>query len=258
MKTIAISNHKGGTGKTALTHTLGYALASIYSRRVLLVDADPQASLTGACGVGVVDYSLADVLGGTDRGKHKIRDVILQVAANLDLVPADIALSPAELGLVTRLNREMILQKALSQVTSGYDVCLIDCPPSLSLLTINSLAASEGILIPTQPQPVDLRGLALYMQTLEAIKEDLNPALELIGIVATFYENRLITHREAIREMKKAGWPVLGTTIGRTVRISEAPAVGETIITFDPRNPRTGEFLEIAEVINNWLINKTR
>ena len=257
MQTIAISNMKGGVGKTALTHSLGYALASDHGQRVLLVDADPQASLTGACGVIDVDYSLADVLGGTEKGKRKLKEIILQVDTNLDLAPADIALAPSELGLVTRLKRETILQKALSKVSKSYDVCLIDCPPSLSLLTVNAIAAADGIIIPLQPQPQDLRGLMLFMQTLEAIQDDLNPDLEMIGIVATFYDGRLNTHQAALEAMQEADWPVIDVQIGRSVRVAEAAANGETVLTFEPNNKRAAEYRQLSEVIYQWL-NKNK
>ena len=253
MQTIAISNHKGGTGKTALTHSLGYVLASDHGQRVLMIDADPQASLTGACGMAGAAYSLADVLGGTQHGKLELKDIIKQVDNNLDLAPADIALAPSELGLVTRLNRETILARALAKVSKNYDVCLIDCPPSLSLLTVNAIAAADAVLIPTQPSGVDLRGLALFMSTLEAIQGDLSPDLELIGIVVTFYDGRLNTHQAAMEAMKAAARPVLEPTIGRSVRVAEAAADGETVLTFEPRNPRADEYRQLSEIIYQWI-----
>lgn len=158
---------------------------------------------------------------------------------------------------MTRLKRETILQKALSKVSKNYDVCLVDCPPSLSLLTVNAIAAAEGLLIPVQAQPQDVRGLALYMSTLEGLRDEINPDLDLLGIVVTFYDTRLTTHKAALEAMRGAGWPVFDVLIGRSVRVAEAAAAGETVITYDPKNSRSIEYKALAKEVNQWL-NKTK
>lgn len=242
MYTIAIANHKGGVGKTATAHALGAIIAAA-GRRVLLIDTDPQGSLTAACGKQAEGRSLAEVL----QGEKKARDVILNVAERLDLLPADIALAAAELELIARMNRENQIKRLLTGL--HYDYCLIDCPPSLSILTINALTAADSVLIPTQPQAADLRGLALFMQSLDRIKAELNPALDVLGVVVTFYDSRLNHHQEALAAMQSAGLPVLNTTIGRSVRVAEAMGAGESVITYEPGNKQSAAYIELAKEI---------
>ena len=256
MKTLAISNHKGGVGKTATAQALGAGLAGLHGLRVLMVDVDPQGSLTGACGVVDPAESLANVLGGAKPGHVAMSDIIHELQPGLYLAPADITLAPVELGLTQRLSREVVLKKVLATVANGFDVCLIDCPPSLGLLTINALFAADAVLIPTQPSPVDLRGLSLFLQTLAEVKEA-NPGLDVLGVLLTFYDDRLNTHRAALEAMIAAGWPVLDVKIGRTVRIMEAAAVGKTILDFEPDNPQAENYRRLTEVIYQWL-NKTK
>lgn len=257
MKIISIANQKGGTGKSATTHALGAVLASELERRVLMVDIDPQSSLTEASGVGDAEgVSLAEVLGGATPGKTKLKDIIVEVSENLFLAPADLALAATELGLASRMGRENVLKKALATVESGFDVALIDCPPSLSLLTVNALTAADAVLIPTQPQAVDLRGLSLFLETLQNIRQELNPELETLGILPTFFDRRLTHHRDAIEAMERAELPVMQVKIGRSVRVAEAAASGETVVTFDPKNPQAQAYRELAEAINQWLNDK--
>ena len=257
MKIIAIANQKGGTGKSATTHALGAVLAAELQRRVLMVDIDPQSSLTEASGVGDAEgISLAEVLGGATPGKTKLQDIIVEVSENLFLAPADLALAATELGLASRMGRENVLKKALATVANYFDVTLIDCPPSLSLLTVNALTAAVAVLIPTQPQAVDLRGLSLFLETLQNIRQQLNPELDTLGILPTFFDRRLIHHRDAIEAMERADLPLMQVRIGRSVRVAEAAANGETVVTFDPKNPQALAYRELAEAINQWLKDK--
>lgn len=257
MKIIAIANQKGGTGKSATTHALGAVLAAELQRRVLMVDIDPQSSLTEASGVGDAEgISLAEVLGGATPGKTKLQDIIVEVSENLFLAPADLALAATELGLASRMGRENVLKKALTTVANYFDVTLIDCPPSLSLLTVNALTAADAVLIPTQPQAVDLRGLSLFLETLQNIRQELNPELETLGILPTFFDRRLTHHRDAIEAMERADLPLMQVRIGRSVRVAEAAANGETVVTFDPKNPQALAYRELAEAINQWLKDK--
>jgi chromosome partitioning protein len=256
MKTIAIANQKGGTGKSATTHALGAVLAATYGRRVLMVDSDPQSSLTEACAtVDATGASLAEVLGGATPGALRLQDVLVELGDDLYLAPADLALAATELGLSSRMGRENVLKKALAPLDAYFDVALIDCPPSLSLLTVNALTAADAVLIPTQPQAVDLRGLSLFLSTLDNIRQELNPELETLGILPTFFDRRLNHHREAIEAMERAGLPVLAVRIGRSVRVAEAAASGETVVTFEPNNPQAQAYRELAEVIDQWLSN---
>lgn len=255
MKTLVCANHKGGVGKTATTHNLGALLASEHGRRVLLVDLDPQSSLTAACGVdGATGDSLAAVLGDTAPGRVPLGAILREIAPGLWLAPADIALAVSELGLQTRLGRENVLRRALGTVVGRFDVCLIDCPPGLGLLTVNGLVAADAVLIPTQPQGADLRALQLFLDTIERVR-DLNPSLAVLGVLATFYDGRLTHHKDAIEALKGAGLPVLAVTVGRSVRVAEATAAGQPVSVYDPRNPQTGAYRELAKEVDRWLAN---
>jgi chromosome partitioning protein len=260
MQTIAIANHKGGVGKTATAHALGVALAQL-GRRVLLVDIDPQSSLTMACGVtSAAGESLAEVLGGVAAGALALADILVDVGDGLPLhlAPADIALAPNELGMVQRLGRESLLHNALATVSGAYDVCLIDCPPSLGILTINALRAAAGVLITTPPQVSDLRGLALFLETLGQVRAEINPALAVAGIAVTFADGRLIHHQDAIETMKGQGLPLFQTVIGRSVRVAEAAAAGESVVTYDPDNPQAANYKLLANEVDQWLRNAQR
>jgi len=130
---------------------------------------------------------------------------------------------------------------------------VIDCPPSLGLLTINALSAANAVLIPTQAQIVDLRGLRLFLETLEQVRREINPDLETLGILLTFYDRRLMHHRDAMDALLRAGQPVLEVQIGRSVKVAEAATVGETVVTYDPENPQSSAYQELAKVVDGWL-----
>lgn len=248
MITIALANQKGGTSKTHSTHALGVILAR-RGYRVLLVDMDPQSSLTSATGQSGADGNLSDVLGENATA----RAVIRPLADNLDLLPGDIALATTELELVGIYGREGELLRALRPLADDYDICLMDCPPSLSLLTINALTAADGVLIPVVPQVQDLRGLNLFLGSLAKIRAKLNPELETIGILPTMHDGRLVHHNDAIEAMTGQGLRVLATRISRSVKVAEAAAAAESIVTYDPAHKITDEYNQLADEVIAWL-----
>lgn len=252
MKRLAISVQKGGVGKTATTHAVGDALARL-GHKVLLVDIDPQSSLTSACGVTAEGASLAEVL----EGRANVMETIYELAENLYLLPSDIALATTELNMYMQMGRENLLHDALLNLDPYFEICIIDCPPSLGLLTINALRAADAVLIPTQPQISDLRGLRLFLQTLDRVQERLNPRLTTLGVLLTFYDGRLLHHQDALETLERGQLPVLDVYIGRSVRIAEAAASGQSIVTYAPKNKQVANYLKLAEVIATWL-NESR
>lgn len=246
MRTLIIANQKGGTGKTTTAINLGAGLAAL-GRRVLLVDLDPQASLTLATVGECRGKSLAEVLGDTQPGKLGMVQIIKPIGDNLDLAPSDLSLSNSELGLVTRYGREMILKKALATVR-GYDAAIVDCPPSLGVLVVNALAAGDAVLTPTLPAEVDLRGLALFMQSLEQIREALNPPLLHLGVVVCQFDKRLTMHRAALDDLQAGRLPILGI-IGKSVRAAEATGRGSPI----GAGVLAEQYAELTGEVEKWL-----
>jgi len=256
MKVLAIANHKGGTGKTATARALGDYLAN-EGYKVLLIDMDPQASLTMSCGFqDPVSPSMVEVMGGSEPGDKSIKEVVLSVSANLDLAPSNLDLAGVELGIINQMGREYILHRALGELR-GYDLSIIDCQPSLSMLVINAIVASDAVLIPTQLMPVDVTGVRRFMETVNAARKRLNTSVEILGILPTFYDSRYNTHQAGLEAMRAANYPVLDVAIGRSVRVGEAAALGESVITYEPGNPQAANYKELGKVIERWL-EKTR
>jgi chromosome partitioning protein len=229
---IAMCNQKGGVGKTTTTINLGAALGE-YGRKVLLVDFDPQGALS--VGVGVNPHELDTTIYQLlmDRGVD-IHDVIQHTAfQNLDLLPANIDLSAAEVQLVGEVAREMVLARVLRPVLDDYDVILVDCQPSLGLLTVNALTAAHGVLIPLECEFFALRGVALLVETIEKVQDRLNPRLEIDGILATMYDSRTLHSREVVARVVEAfGDNVFHTVISRTVKFPDATVAAEPITTY--------------------------
>ncbi len=229
---IAMCNQKGGVGKTTTTINLGATLAE-YGRKVLLLDFDPQGALSVGLGVNPheLDVTIYNVL--MDRGVD-IRDVVRPTGVEgLDLLPANIDLSAAEVQLVGEVAREMVLARTLRSITDDYDVVLIDCQPSLGLLTVNALTAAHGVVIPLECEFFALRGVALLVETIEKVKDRLNPGLEIDGILATMYDPRTLHSREVVSRVVEAfGDRVFHTVIGRTVKFPDASVAAEPITTY--------------------------
>ena len=252
MRVIAIANPKTGVGKTATAYAIGSELAQ-RGKRVLLVDLDPQASLTAYCGVeDTAGASLAEVLGGALPGTISIWDVLREVlpGAYLFLAPSDLALAATELGLTSRLGRELALRRVLTNITDAFDVGLIDCPPNLGMLTVNALSAAHGLLIPTKARIVDLRSLWLFLGSVERFRQELNPGLQILGILVTYYDWRLSHHREAIEVMRAARLPILPAGVGRDERPGEGDLAGEISATYLPNDRKAQS--ELADVILEW------
>lgn len=254
MKTITIANHKGGVGKTTTVHGLGDAL-SLMGYRVLLVDLDPQSTLTQGCGIPLAEPSLYEVFNGSIGANKAIYDVSNH-DGTLHLLAGDIQLALTEKQLPTMATGYYVVRKQLRLLADHYDVCLIDCPPSLSGLTYNGLIASHGVIVPTMAQINDLRGLNLFNDTIAEMQEneDLNPNLQFIGVLLTMYDDRLLTHKEAI-ELIKQRYNILKTRITRSIRVAESPAIGESIVTYQPDSKQANQYKALAKEIKSWLEN---
>ena len=233
---IAMCNQNGGVGKTTSTINLGASLAE-YGRRVLLVDLDPQGALSAGLGVQHHDLELT-VHNLLVEPRVSIDDVLMRTRVDgLDLLPSNIDLSAAEIQLVTEVGREQTLGRVLHPVLDRYDYVLIDCQPSLGLLTVNALACADSVIIPMECEYFSLRGLALLNDTVEKVHDRLNPKLELAGIVVTMFDARTLHAREVMaRVVEVFGDVVYDTVINRTVRFPETSVAGEPITTWAPKS----------------------
>jgi chromosome partitioning protein len=251
---VAVCNQKGGVGKTTTTINLGAALAE-QGRRILLVDFDPQGALSVGLGKGdprQLELTIHNLL--LERNVDW-EDVVLDTGVDgMDLLPSNIDLSGAEVQLVHEVGREYILSHVLKPAVPSYDFILIDCQPSLGLLTINALAAADGVLVPLECEYFAMRGVALLMETIEKVQSRINPELAIDGFLGTMYDSRTLHTREVLGRIVDAFGPkVFHTVINRTVRFPDATVVGEPITVFDPVSMGANAYRELAkEVLETW------
>ncbi|HSX66199.1 ParA family protein [Nocardioides sp.] len=248
-RVIAMCNQKGGVGKTTTTINLGAALAE-YGRKVLLVDFDPQGSLSVGLGLNPNEIEVGTYQLLMDAGTS-FDDVVVETdVEGMDLLPANIDLSAAEIQLVHEVGREQVLASKLAAVRDRYDVILIDCQPSLGLLTVNALTAAHGVIIPLECEYFALRGVALLKDTIDKVKSRLNPGLQIDGLLGTMFDGRTLHSREVMETLVK-GWSdiVFHTVIRRTVKFSDSTVAGEPITTYAATSSGADQYRQLAREV---------
>lgn len=245
-KIIGIANQKGGVGKTTTAVNLAAALG-VLEKRVLIIDADPQANATSGLGVEEVKYSTYNLLEHSVDVEQCIQKT---TSPNLDIVPSYIDLVAAEIELVDRESREQMLRKALEPVKDKYDFIIIDCAPSLGLITVNALTASDSVIIPIQCEYFALEGLGKLLNTIKNVQKIHNNNLDIEGLLLTMYDSRLRLSNQVVEEVN-SHFPemVFDTIISRNVRLSEAPSFGESILMYDAESKGAVQYIQLAEEV---------
>ena len=245
-KIIGVANQKGGVGKTTTAVNLAAALGDL-EKKVLLIDADPQANATSGLGIEEVNFSTYNLL----EHSADVKDCIQKTSSpNLDLVPPHIDLVAAEIELVDRDKREYMLKKALEEVKSEYDYIIIDCAPSLGLITVNALTAADSVIIPIQCEYFALEGLGKLLNTVKNVQKIHNNDLDIEGLLLTMYDSRLRLSNQVVEEVN-THFPemVFETVISRNVRLSEAPSFGESILMYDAESKGAIQYIQLAEEV---------
>ena len=251
-KAIAIFNQKGGVGKTTTNINLAACLA-LKGKKVLILDIDPQGNTTSGVGITKkgLDYTTYEMLVNDKLEPEKA--IMHTEVKDLDIIPASVQLAGAEIELVQLEGREKRLKKALEKIKGRYDYIFIDCPPSLGLLTINSLTAVDSVLIPIQCEFYALEGVSQLMSTIELVKKSLNPKLEIQGVILSMFDGRTNLSVQVVQEVKKYfGSKVYSTVIPRNIRLAEAPSFGMAITEYDPKSKGAEAYKDFAEEFLEW------
>ncbi len=248
MKIIAVANQKGGVGKTTTAVNLSACLAKL-QKKVLMLDIDPQGNATS--GIGIERGQIKQCVYDAIINELPLLEIIKESSVkNLSVAPASIQLAGAEIELVPTMSRELRLKKVLEDLPEVYDYIIVDCPPSLGLLTVNALTAASGVLVPIQCEYYALEGLGQLVNTVELVKKHLNPHLRLEGVAMTMYDSRTNLSQQVVEEVKKYfGELVYETIIPRNVRLSEAPSYGQSILDYDPRSKGAEVYLKLAKEV---------
>jgi chromosome partitioning protein len=247
-KILAIANQKGGVGKTTTAVNLSACLARL-NKKVLLLDIDPQGNATSGIGIerGQIKRCIYDAIINELPLEHIIKQSSVK---NLAVVPASIQLAGAEIELVPTMSRELRLKRVLEDLPATYDFVIVDCPPSLGLLTVNALTAASGVLVPIQCEYYALEGLGQLVNTVELVRKHLNPSLRMEGVAMTMYDSRTNLSQQVVEEVHKYfGELVYKTIIPRNVRLSEAPSYGQSIIDYDPKSKGAEVYMQLAKEV---------